>query len=238
MILPVLLAIIAGWLQRYQHQTIAYLIEENRVLKAKRGSQRLRLTDPARRRLAARPRLTEVATLATPDTLLRWDKRLIAQKFAGSTRRRQVGRPRVAEEIAQLVMRMAEENPTWGYRRIQGRPTASQMPATSLGSLFWLCTDGVTNGGDIRFTVWPSGGNSRAQSCAPPEASIPMRQGGSWATNGSTFCRESRFVMTTLSWLSTPWTHTTFLAIAIPRVGTCPRVDPPVVVMVVPTQPS
>ena len=61
-----------------------------------------------------------VATLVTPETLLRWYQRLIAQKFDGSTQRQQLGRPRVAEEVEQLVLRMAEENPTWGYRRIQG----------------------------------------------------------------------------------------------------------------------
>ena len=84
------------------------------------------LTDAERRCLAAlahplgRKRLTALATLVTPDTLLRWYKHLIAQKFNGSRLRRPLGRPRVAEEIEQLVVRMAEENPTWGYRRIQG----------------------------------------------------------------------------------------------------------------------
>src|ERR1044071_8935592 len=126
MMLHVLIAMVAGWLQRHQQHIITYLQEENRVLKAQLGGRRLRLTDTERRRLAAlahplgRQRLKEGATLVTPETLLRWYKRLIAQKFDGSTQRRQLGRPRVAEEIEQLVMRMAEENPTWGYRRIQG----------------------------------------------------------------------------------------------------------------------
>jgi putative transposase len=126
MILHVLIAMIAGWLQRHQQQVIAYLLEENRVLKAHLGGRRLRLTDTERRRLAAlahplgRKRLKEIATLVTPDTLLRWYQRLIAQKFDGSPQRRPLGRPPVAQEVEQLVIRMAEENPTWGYRRIQG----------------------------------------------------------------------------------------------------------------------
>ena len=126
MILHVLIAMVAGWLQQHQQQVITYLLEENRVLKARLGGRRLRLTDTERRRLATlahplgRQRLKEVATLVTPDTLMRWYRRLIAQKFDGSQHRRQLGRPRVAEEIERLVVRMAEENPTWGYRRIQG----------------------------------------------------------------------------------------------------------------------
>src|SRR5205085_11109653 len=87
MILHVLIAMVAGWLQRHQQQVITYLLEENRVLKAQLGGHRLRLTDTERRRLAAlahplgRQRLKAVATLVTPDPLLRWYKRLVAQKF-------------------------------------------------------------------------------------------------------------------------------------------------------------
>jgi putative transposase len=126
MILHVLIAMVAGWIQRHQQHVITYLHEENRVLKAHLGGRRLRLTDTEHRSLAAlahplgRKRLKDVSAIATPDTLLRWYKRLIAQKFDGSTQRRPLGRPRVAEEIEQLVMSMAEENATWGYRRIQG----------------------------------------------------------------------------------------------------------------------
>ena len=126
MILHVLIVMITGWLQRHQQQVIAYQLEENRVLKAHPGSRRLRLTDPERRRLAAlahplgRRRLKEIATLVAPDTLLRWFKRLIAAKFDGSTVRRPCGRPRVAEEVERLVVQMAADNPTWGYRRLHG----------------------------------------------------------------------------------------------------------------------
>jgi putative transposase len=51
---------------------------------------------------------------------MRWYKRLIADKFDGSHQRKARGRPRVPDEVEQLVMLMAKENPTWGYRRIQG----------------------------------------------------------------------------------------------------------------------
>jgi hypothetical protein len=126
MILQVLIAMVAGWVQRHQQQVIAYLSEENRVLKAQLGHWRLRLTDTERRRLAAlahplgHKRLQEVATLATPATLLRWYHDRIAQKFDGSKCCISRGRPRVAEEVDRLAVQMAEENPTWGYRRIQG----------------------------------------------------------------------------------------------------------------------
>jgi hypothetical protein len=83
MILHVLIAMVAGWLQCHQQQVIAYLLAENHVLKAQLRGRRLHLTDPERRRLAALPHplgrthLQEVATIATPDTLLRWYHRLI-----------------------------------------------------------------------------------------------------------------------------------------------------------------
>jgi hypothetical protein len=108
MILYMLIVMIAGWMQRHQQQIIMSLQEENRVLKAQFGGRRLRLTDTERCSLAAlarplgRKHLKERATIATPDTSLRWYKRLIAQKFDGSKQRRQGGRPRVAEEIEQL----------------------------------------------------------------------------------------------------------------------------------------
>ena len=115
----------AGWVNRQQQAMIDYLLEENRVLRAARGSRRLRLTDDQRRRLAVkgkvlgRRRLAAVAGIVTPDTILRWYRRLVATKYDGSNVRRP-GRPSTKPDIAALVVRMATENPTWGYTRIRG----------------------------------------------------------------------------------------------------------------------
>ena len=54
----------------------------------------------------------------SPDTLLAWHRKLIAQKWTYA--RQGPGRPRVAQEITDLVLRMARENLSWGYDRIQG----------------------------------------------------------------------------------------------------------------------
>lgn len=116
---------VAGWMNQRQLQIIEYLREENRVLREQLGSRRLRLSDNQRRRLAARAKglgrkiLSDLATIVTPGTLLRWHRRLIAQKYNG-TAKRSPGRPRTSTEIEALVVQMAEQNRDWGYRRIQG----------------------------------------------------------------------------------------------------------------------
>src|SRR3954453_8166090 len=116
---------LAGWMNQRQLKMIEYLREENRVLREQLGDRRVRFNDDQRRRLATkakglgRRRLAEVVTLVTPDTLLAWHRKLIAQKYDGSERRGP-GRPRTRPELEALVVRMAEENRGWGYRRIQG----------------------------------------------------------------------------------------------------------------------
>jgi putative transposase len=62
--------------------------------------------------------LAAVATIASPETILRWYRELVAKKYDGSRQRKQ-GRPKTAAEIAALVVRMAKEN-TWGYTRLMG----------------------------------------------------------------------------------------------------------------------
>ena len=102
-----------------------YLIAENRILRS-HLPERLRLSDPERSTLAeigkrlGRKDLKLVASVALPDTILAWYRRLIAQKFAGSKRRSNPGRPPITPEIEALIVRMARENSGWGYDRIVG----------------------------------------------------------------------------------------------------------------------
>ena len=85
----------------------------------------LRFSDKERALLARKafgiPRkvLLGLGTIVTPDTLLRWHRQLVARKFDFSERR-QPGRPRTIRIITELIVRMALENPRWGYTRIQG----------------------------------------------------------------------------------------------------------------------
>ena len=122
--LQALLLTVVGWASREQQRTIEYLIEENRVLKEQLGTRRLRLTNDQRRRLAekgkqlGRQLLGRVATIVTPDTIMRWHRQLIAAKWTYSNR--PTRRKGVMAEIRTLVVRFAKENPSWGYSRIQG----------------------------------------------------------------------------------------------------------------------
>ena len=124
--IPLHLLVVAlfGWLEREQRDIIEFLREENRVLKRQLHGRRLRLCDDERRPLAVlgerlgRRILAEVASIVTPDTILRWHRELIARKWTYGTRR--AGRPGVQMQIRRLVVRMATDNPSWGYTRIQG----------------------------------------------------------------------------------------------------------------------
>jgi putative transposase len=106
-----LLMTVTGWLARREREVVAYLIQENRCLRGQLGTRRVRLTDDGRA-------LRDIATIATPDTLLRWHRQLIARKWTCG--RRSVHRRQVMAEIRRLVVRMAAENPPWGHPRLQG----------------------------------------------------------------------------------------------------------------------
>jgi transposase InsO family protein len=120
-----LLAYITGLVNQQLLLQNEYLIAENRILRS-HLPDRFRLTDPQRSTLAeiakrlGRKALAEVAIVAKPETILAWYRRLIAQKFDGSIYRKGPGRPPVSNEVVELIVRMARENPGWGYDRIAG----------------------------------------------------------------------------------------------------------------------
>lgn len=120
-----LLAYVTGMVNQQVLLQNEYLVAENKILRAHLPI-RLRLTDPQRSTLAeigkrlGRQRLREVASVAKPETILAWYRKLIARKFDGSKHRRYRGRPAIGPELTELVVRMARENSGWGYDRIAG----------------------------------------------------------------------------------------------------------------------
>ena len=96
---------------------------------------RVRLTDAERRRLArlgkplGRKVLREIASIASPDTILRWYRELVAKKYDGSEKRGP-GRPPQPAKIVQLLIKMAEENPRWGYTRLRGALRSTRSTKT------------------------------------------------------------------------------------------------------------
>lgn len=123
--LQFVLAFLAGWVNRSQQDVIEYLQTENQVYRELLGNRRPRFTNDQRRRLAAKAKklgrkaLSGMDCIVTPDTLLRWYRKLIAKKYDGSKNRRP-GQPRTREEIENLIIQMAKENTSWGYTRIVG----------------------------------------------------------------------------------------------------------------------
>jgi transposase InsO family protein len=120
-----LLAYITGTVDQELLVRNEYLVTENRILR-NQLTRRVRLTDGERIALAeigqklSKQALKEVATIVKPDTILGWHRTLVAQKFDGSAQRKAPGRPQVDPELEALIVRMAQENRSWGYDRIVG----------------------------------------------------------------------------------------------------------------------
>lgn len=123
--LQVVLAALSECIRKQQQEAIDYLLLENQILREKLGTKRVLLSDAQRRRLAVsgealgRKRLEKVATIAQADTILRWHRELFEHQGERKGTSKS-GRPPVDREVVDLVLRMASENETWGYKRIEG----------------------------------------------------------------------------------------------------------------------
>jgi putative transposase len=82
-----------------------------------------------------RHRLRQLHLIVAPDTILRWHRDLIRRRHAEASRRKDPGRPRTRRAICSLVLRLARENPSWGYRRIHGE--LATLGITVAASTVW-----------------------------------------------------------------------------------------------------
>ena len=123
----IIVACLAGMLDKQMQLAIEYLREENKILREKLSTKRILLTKFQKLRLAIKAKalhknvLSEVGTLFSPDTLLRWYRDLVARKYDGSINRNpKGGRPRVSQEILDLILWFKRDNKGWGSRKIYG----------------------------------------------------------------------------------------------------------------------
>ena len=120
-----LLAYITGTVDQALLRRNESLVTEHRLLR-NQITGRMQLTDGERKTLAeigqklGKQALKDIATIVTPDTILAWHRRLVAQKFDGSPQRKTPGRPKIDPALEALIVRMAQENRSWGSDRLVG----------------------------------------------------------------------------------------------------------------------
>jgi putative transposase len=117
-----LLELVMLWRRSEREKEIEILLlrHQLQVLERQVGRPQLRPADRALLAAFSRvlPRGAWGSFFVTPATLLRWHRELVARRWTYPSR--SPGRPSIAGEVQELVLRLARENPSWGYRRIQG----------------------------------------------------------------------------------------------------------------------
>jgi len=139
------------------------------VLQRQLGEQRVRFEPADRAWLAAllctlpRSSLHRLRLLVRPDTILRWHRDLLARRHAAASRPRGRGRPRTIRSIRALVLRLARENPSWGYRRVHGELLTLGVKVAA--STVWeiLQAAGIDPAPDRAATTWAQFLHSQAE---------------------------------------------------------------------------
>ncbi|MBU2512785.1 integrase core domain-containing protein [bacterium] len=119
------LALVSGSVNKELLARNEYLATENKILKSKikkpvsfHNSERIQLAKVGKQ--IGLNALKEISCIVKPETILKWFRKLVAKKFDGSPYRRKHGRPPISIELEKLMIRFAEEHPSWGYDRISG----------------------------------------------------------------------------------------------------------------------
>jgi putative transposase len=121
-----LVTYLAYFLDKELYKAIDYLREQVRVRveQQEKQNKRILLAKNQKMRVAAKAKtlskkmLEQCTVLFTPDTILGWFRKLVAEKYDGSRHRKEVGRPKIDQAIVQLVITLKEESPRWGYQKI------------------------------------------------------------------------------------------------------------------------
>ena len=189
-----LLAILSGWIHHRQQKMIEFQNDQIESLLKQMGRKRILLTDDQRRLLAVkgkalgRKALRELTTIVTPDTILRWHRKLVANKWDHSEKRKSVGRPRIRQVIVDLILRFAKQNSTWGYDRIQGAlaSVGYHISDSTVGNI--LKANGIEPAPDRqRQTTWARF-SKRTETCWRRSISPRSRSGPRAGWSRSTCC--------------------------------------------------
>jgi transposase len=139
------------------------------VLQRQLDGQQVRFQPAERASLAAllhplpQPTLRRLRLLVRPDTILKWHRNLIARRHAAASRPKRRGRPRTLRSIRSVVLRLARENSSWGYRRVHGELLT--LGITVAPSTVWqmLREAGIDPAPDRAATTWAAFLHSQAE---------------------------------------------------------------------------
>jgi putative transposase len=150
-----LLELIALRVRSSELKELEIVVLRHEVAILRRKTRRPAITAVDRVFLSAASRLLPRARwrsfIIAPATLLRWHRRLVAKRW---TYARPVGRPPMRREIRDLVLRLARENPGWGYPRIVGELKGLGVTVSATTVRAWLRAVGLGPAGKRREMTW------------------------------------------------------------------------------------